>query len=197
MIFNTAKALDLFFELYKYHMLMVVFLCYAFTMFCWARRAPNDLIRQILKTKYVLRGMWFFGCWHNWGMFTNPYSYNTNTYAIITYSDKSTEDIVIYDGFEGIFVEMTIAKKYHILEKFMENCFAETQGGEFKVRKSFALFIKKRYEKSTNKKIKQIDFLDHSMHTPDWITGSTHTDQYKKQKVYPFNDKVEVIGEKK
>lgn len=197
MIFNTAKALDLFFELYKYHILLIIFLCYAFLMFCWARRAPNGLIEKFLRTKYILRTMWFFGCWHNWGMFTNPYSYNTNTYATITYSDNTTEDVTIYDGFEGVFVDMPIAKQYHIFEKFMENCFAETAGGEFKVRKSFGIFIKKRYEKSTNKKIKQIDFIDHSSHTPDWITGKTPADTYKKQKVYPFSDKVENIGAQK
>tara|TARA_B100000497_G_C7635018_1_gene381688 strand:+ start:734 stop:1201 length:468 start_codon:yes stop_codon:yes gene_type:complete len=152
MIFNTAKTLDLFFELHKYHILLIIFLCYVFLMFFWARRAPNGLIEKFLRTKYVLRIMWFFGCWHNWGMFTNPYSYNTNTYATITYSDDTTEDITIYDGFEGVFVEMSIAKKYHIFEKFMENCFAELVVENLKCERLLLFLLKNNMKNPPIKK---------------------------------------------
>lgn len=110
--------------------------------------------------KYSRKAIVYLGLWHTWAVFSNPWKANRTLLLDVEYDTGEKEIFNLFDCENMIFFDR---KSDTFDEKYAESLFLCKQ-----VRSNFVYYIKSYIEKSENKKIKKIEFVEENKEIKLW-----------------------------
>lgn len=157
-------------------------------MYYWTDDRASQFI--MFKTRVIRNIFIFFGFDHNWRMFGNPSSFNTNFWLFIRWDDQSQTSMPLFatpnQSRHYYFIDQEKTEDNHYIIKYVDNLIIHNE-----VKVMFGEFIKRMLEKDTDKKIIRIIMIKHVYSLPDIENRNMPLDP--KNPIFKFRERMQDI----
>lgn len=115
----------------------------------WSLSNENNIFKKITSIKFLRTNILFYGLWHSWNMFVDPYRVNSIFYVNIHFKDNKEIIQEVFNPYKGRFLD----KKICIRDvKFIENILDKTNN----INTSFLKYLTRYFTVKFGKTIDQI-----------------------------------------
>lgn len=165
----------------EYVLKNVFILAFLLIIFTWSLTNNNNIFKKIILIKLFKSNIIYYGLWHSWNMFVDPYRINSIIYANIHFKDNTEIMQEVFNPYKGQFLD---GKPCIRDVKYIENIL-QTENG---ISDFLLIYLKKYFTTKFSKTISQIYLVQEYATVSDFYSKKAIPIKTKFIRGWPNND---------